>query len=129
MEDNFTISFFLSLPFVLVEEAERQRIALTEKYDSQVKALRQELAQLRGQLEAEKQAVAVALQEGELTRQEDAKNAEARSEEVVHSLRREMEVFNCFALAQNLYYKTRLVRHCLSLSSISSEGTHCTVLK
>ena len=95
--------------FVLVEEAERQRIALTEKYDSQVKALRQELAQLRGQLEAEKQAAAVALQEGELTRQEDAKNAEARSEEVVHSLRREMEVFNCFALAQNDSYSSRVV--------------------
>ncbi|RUS81005.1 hypothetical protein EGW08_011243, partial [Elysia chlorotica] len=75
----------------LLEEAEQQRLALTEKYDSQVKSLRQELAQLRGQLEAEKQAVAVVLQEGERARQEDSKNAEARSEEVVHNLRKEME--------------------------------------
>ncbi|KAK3763999.1 hypothetical protein RRG08_004364 [Elysia crispata] len=75
----------------LFEEAEQQRLALTEKYDSQVKALRLELAQLRGQLEAEKQAVAAVLQEGELARQEDSRNAESRSEEVVQNLRREME--------------------------------------
>ncbi|GFR80411.1 ninein-like protein [Elysia marginata] len=76
----------------LFEEVEQHRLALTEKYDAQVKTLRQELAQLRTQLDAEKQAVAVAIQEGELARQKDTQDAEARSEEVVHSLRREMEI-------------------------------------
>ena len=107
---SFSLIFLTPFPppykhtFFSVEEAEQQRLALTEKYDSQVKALRLELAQLRGQLEAEKQAVAAVLQEGgELARQEDSRNAESRSEEVVQNLRREMEVLYCFILIwQNL---------------------------
>ncbi|GFO35452.1 ninein-like protein, partial [Plakobranchus ocellatus] len=71
------------------EEAERQRLALTEKYESQVKALRSELTQLRVQLEAEKQALAVAIAAGDV---QGATDSEGQSEEeVMHNLRREME--------------------------------------